>query len=112
MGKTGDLFKKIRYTRIIFHGKMGTIKGRNSTGLTEAEDIKMRCEKDLHDPDIHDTVITHLEPDILKFKVKWVFLFVVSFWDSYDSNVGVLNIVLEVSEIVLISFNSFFFFLL
>ena len=76
MGKTRDLFKKIRDTKGIFHAKMGTIKDRNIMDLTEAEDIKMRWQeyteelykKDLHDPDNHDGVITHLEPDILKCK--------------------------------------------
>uniref|UniRef100_A0A4W2D3Q6 RNA-directed DNA polymerase n=1 Tax=Bos indicus x Bos taurus TaxID=30522 RepID=A0A4W2D3Q6_BOBOX len=77
MGKTGDLFKKIRDTKGIFHAKMGTIKDRNGMDLTEAEDIKKRWQeyteqykKDLHDPDNHDGVITHLEPDILECKVK------------------------------------------
>ena len=78
MGKTRDLFKKIRDTKGIFHGKMGSIKGRNGMDLTEAEDIKKRWQeytelykKDLQDPDNHDGVITHLEPDILERKVKW-----------------------------------------
>ena len=79
MGNTRDLFKKIRGTKGIFHAKMGTIKGRNSMDLTEAEDIKKKWqeyteelqEKDLHDPDNHDGVITHLEPDILECEVKW-----------------------------------------
>ena len=79
MGKTRDLFKKIRDTRGIFHAKMGSIKDRNGIDLTEAEDIKKRWQeyteelykKDLHDPDNHDGVITHLEPDILKCEVKW-----------------------------------------
>ena len=72
MGKTRDLFKKIRYTKGIFHAKMGSIKDRNGRDLTEEEDIKKRQQeytelykKDLHDPDNHDGVITHLEPDIL-----------------------------------------------
>ena len=73
MGKTRDLFKKIRDTKGIDHAKMGTIKDRNCLDLTEAEDIKKRWQeytealfkKDLHDPDNHDGVITHLEPDIL-----------------------------------------------
>ena len=76
MGKTRDLFKKIRDTKVTFHAKMGTIKDRNGMDLTEAEDIKKWQEyreelykKDLHDPDNHDSVITHLEPDILE--VKW-----------------------------------------
>ena len=77
MGKTRDLFKKIRDNKGTFHAKMGSIKDRNSMDLTEAEDIKKRWQeyteelyrKDLHDPDNHDGVITHLEPDILKCKV-------------------------------------------
>ena len=79
MGKTRDLFKKIRDTKGTFHAEMGTIKDRNGTDLTEADDIKKRWkeyteelyEKDLHDPDNHDGVITHLEPDILECEVKW-----------------------------------------
>ena len=79
MGKTRDLFKKIRDTKGQFHAKTGTIKDRNSMVLTEAEDIKKRWQeytgelyrKDLHDPDSHDGVITHLELDILEFEVKW-----------------------------------------
>ena len=79
MGKTRDLFKKIRDTKGKFHAKMGTIKDRNSMDLTEAEDIKKRWQEytedlyknDLHNPDNHDDVITHLEPDILECKVKW-----------------------------------------
>ena len=79
MGKTRDLFKKIRDTKEIFHAKMDTIKDGNSMDLTEAEDIKKRWQeyteelykKELHDPDNHDGVITHLEPDILECKVKW-----------------------------------------
>ena len=79
MGKTRDLFKKITDTKGRFHAKMGTIKDRNSMELTEGEDIKKRWQesteelyrKDLHDPDNRDDVITHLEPDILEFKVKW-----------------------------------------
>ena len=79
MGKTRDLFKKIRNTKGTFHAKMGSIKDRNGTDLTEAEDIKKRWQeyteelykKDLHDPDNHSGVITHLEPDILEGEVKW-----------------------------------------
>ena len=78
MEKTRDLFKKIRDIKGTFHAKMGTIKYRNGTDLTEAEDIKKRWQeytelykKDLHDPDNHDGVITHLEPDILECEVKW-----------------------------------------
>ena len=74
MGKTRDLFKKIRDTKGTFHAKMGSIKDRNGMDLTEAEDIKKRWQeyteklykKDLHDPDNHNGVITHLEPDILE----------------------------------------------
>ena len=79
MGKTRDLFKKIRATKETFHAKMGTIKDRNGMDLTEADDIKKRWQeyteelykKDLHNPDNHDDVITHLEPDILECEVKW-----------------------------------------
>ena len=79
MGKTRDLFKKIRDTKGTFHTKMGTKKDRNGMDLTEAEDIKKRWQeyteelykKDLHDPDKHDGVNTHLEPDILECKAKW-----------------------------------------
>ena len=77
MGKTRALFKKIRDTKGTFHAKMGTIKDRNGMDLTEAEDIKKRWQeytklykKDLHDPDNHDGVITHLEPDILECELK------------------------------------------
>ena len=78
MGKTRDLFKKIRDTKGTFHAKMGSIKYRNGMDLTEAQDIKkwQECteelyKKDLHDPDNHSDVITHLEPGILECKVKW-----------------------------------------
>ena len=79
MGKTSNLFKKIRDTKRTFHAKMGTIKDRIGMDLTEAEDIKKRRQeyteelykKDLHDPDNHDGVITDLEPDILECEVKW-----------------------------------------
>ena len=78
MGKTRDLFKKIRDTKGTFHAKMGTIKDRNGMDLTEAEDIKKRWQeytklyrKDLHNPDNHDDMITNLEPDILECKVMW-----------------------------------------
>ena len=79
MGKTTDLFKKIRDTKGNFHAKMGTIKDRNGMDLTGGEEIKKRCQeyteevykKELHDPDNHDGVITHLEPDILECEVKW-----------------------------------------
>ena len=79
MGKTRDLFKKIRDTKGIFHAKMGSIRDRNGMDLTEAEDIKKRWQeyteelykKELHDPDNHGGVITDLEPDILECEVKW-----------------------------------------
>ena len=79
MGKTGELFKKIRDIKGIFHTKMGSKKDRNGMDLTEAENIKKRCQEyteelykeDLHDPDNDDGVITHLEPDILECEVKW-----------------------------------------
>ena len=79
MGKTRDLFNKIRDTKGIFHAKMGSIKDRNAMDLTETEDIKKRWQeytealykKYLHDPDNHNGVITHLEPDILECEVKW-----------------------------------------
>ena len=79
MGKTRVLFQKIRDTKGTFHAKMGSIKDRNGMDLTEAEDIKKRWQeyteglykKGLHDPDNHDGVITHLEPDILECEVKW-----------------------------------------
>ena len=78
MGKTRDLFKKIRNTKGTFHAKMGSTEDRNCMDLTEAEDIKKKWQeyteelfkKDLHDPDNHDGVITHLEPDILECEVK------------------------------------------
>ena len=79
MGKTRDIFKKPRDTKGIFHAKMGSIKDRNCTDLTEAEDIKKRWQeytenlykKELHNQDNHDGVITHLQPDILECEVKW-----------------------------------------
>ena len=79
MGKTRNLFKKIRDTKGTFHAKMGSTKGRNGRDLTEAEDIKKRWQeyreelykKDLHNPDNHNGVITHLEPDILECEVNW-----------------------------------------
>ena len=79
MGKTRDLFKKIRDTKGTFHAKMGSIKDRNGRDLTEAEDIKKRWQeyteelhkKYLHNPDNHDGVITHLQPDIVEREVKW-----------------------------------------
>ena len=78
MGKTRDLFKKIRDTKGTFHAKIGTVKDRNRMDLIEAEDIKKRQQKytelykkDVNDPDNHDGVITHLDPNILECKVKW-----------------------------------------
>ena len=79
MGMFRDLFKKIKDTKGTFHAKMGSIKDRNCRDLTKAGDIKKRWQeyteelyrKDLHDPDNHDGVITHLEPDILEYEVKW-----------------------------------------
>ena len=79
MGKMRDLFKKIGDIKGTFHARMGTIKNRNGKDLTEAEDINKRWQeyteelykKDLHDPDNHDGVITHLEPDILECEVRW-----------------------------------------
>ena len=79
MGKMRNLFKKIRDTKGTFHAKMGSTKDRNGRDLTEAEDIKKRWQeyreelykKDLHNPDNHNGVITHLEPDILECEVKW-----------------------------------------
>ena len=79
MGKTRDCFKKTRDTKGTFHAKMDSIKDRNGMDLTEAEDTKKRWQeyteelykKDLHNPDNHDGVITHLEPDIMKCEVKW-----------------------------------------
>ena len=79
MEKTRDLFKKIRHTKETFHAKMGSIKDRNGMDLTEAEDIKKSWQeyteelynKDLHDPDNHNGVITHLEPNVLECEVKW-----------------------------------------
>ena len=79
MGKTRDLFMKIRDTKGTLHAKMGSIKDRNDMDLTEAKDIKRRWQKhteelykkDLHDPDNHDGMITHLQPDILECEVKW-----------------------------------------
>ena len=79
MGKTRDLFKKMRDTKGIFHAKMGTIKERNGIDLPETEDVKKTWQeytgqlykKDLHDPDNNDGVITHLEPDVLECEGKW-----------------------------------------
>ena len=81
MRKIRDIFKKIRDTKGIFHAKMATIKDRNDMNIAEAEDIKKRWQeyteelykKDLHDPDNHNGVMTHLDPDILECEVKWAF---------------------------------------
>ena len=102
MGKTRDLVKKIRDTKGTFHAKMGSIKDRNGMDLTEAEDVKKRWQeyteklykKDLHDPDSHDGVITHLKPDILECEVKWAL-------GSITTNKGV-----EVMEFQLSYFKS------
>ena len=91
MGKTRDLFKKIRDTKGTFHTEMGTIKDRNDMDLTQAEDLKKRWQehieelykKDLHDPDNHRGVITHLEPDILECEVKWALESITKFQLSY-----------------------------
>ena len=92
MGKTRDLFKKIRDTKGTFHAKMGSIKDRNDMDLTEAEDTKKRWQeyieelykKELHDPDRHDGVITHLEPDCILGVVKYVILSPVSIKQQLD----------------------------
>ena len=97
MGKTRDLFKKIRDTKGTFHAKMSSIKDRNNMDLTEAEDIKKRWQeyteelykKDLHDPDNHDGVITHLEPDILECEVKWHLGSITTNKDSGDGTIPV-----------------------
>ena len=101
MGKTRDLFKKIRDTKGTFHAKMGTIKNRNGMDLTEAEDIRRGgkntqnyTKKDLHDADYHNGVITHLEPDILKCEVNWAL-------ESITTNKG-----MEVMEFQLSYFKS------
>ena len=88
MGKTRDLFNKIRGTKGTFHAKMGTIKDRNGIDLTEAEDIEKRWKeyteelyrKDLNDPDNHNGVITDLEPDILECEVKWALESITTKW--------------------------------
>ena len=96
MGKTRDL-KKTRDTKGTFHAKMGSIKDRNGLDLTEAEDIKKRCQeyteelykKDLHDPDSHDGVITHLEPDILECEVMWALESITTKKDSGGAGIPV-----------------------
>ena len=95
MGKTRDLFKQIRDTKGTFHAKIGTIKDRNGMDLTEAEDIKKRWQKytrrtikkGLHNPDNHDGVITHLEPDILECKGKWAFGSII--WNKANGGDGI-----------------------
>ena len=97
MGKTRDLFKKIRDIKGIFHTKMGLIKDRNGMDLTEVEDIKKRWQeyteglykKDLSDPDNHDGVITHLESDILECKVKWALGSITTNKDSGGDGISV-----------------------
>ena len=97
MGKTRDLFKKIRDTKGTFHAKMGSIKDRNGMDLTEAEDIKKRWQKyteelykkDLQDPDNHNDVITHLEPDILECEVKWALESITTNKASRDNGIPV-----------------------
>ena len=96
MGKTRDLFKKIRNTKGTFHAKMGAIKDRNGMDLTEAEDIKKRWqeytefyEKDLHDTDNHNGVIIHLEPDILECEVKWALRSITTNKTSDDDGIPV-----------------------
>ena len=98
MGKTRDLFKKIRDTKGTFYTKMGSIKDINGRDLTETEDIKKRWQeyseelykKDLHDPDNHDGVITHLEPDILECEVKWALETITTIKASGDDGFGVV----------------------
>ena len=96
MGKTRDLFKKIRDTKGTFHAKMGSLKDRNGMDLTEAQDMRRRWREyteelyktDLHDPDDHDGVITHLEPDILECKVKWALgsIYEQGYWGWWNSS--------------------------
>ena len=98
MGKTRDLFKKIRDTKGTFHANMVLIKDRNGMDLTEAEDIKKRWQeyteelytKELHDPDNHDGVIIHLEPDILECEVKWALASITTNKDVAAAAAGVL----------------------
>ena len=97
MGKTRDLFEKIRDTKGQFHAKMGSIKDRNGMDLTKAEDIKKRWQdytevlykEDLHDPDNHNAVITHLEPDILECEVKWALESIITNKDSGGEGIPV-----------------------
>ena len=104
MGRTRDLFKKIRDTKGTFHAKTGSIKDRNGMYLTEAEDIKKRWQeyteelykKDLHDPDNHDGVITHLEPDILECEVKWALESITT--KKASAGDGIANELLQILE--------------
>ena len=97
MGKIRDLFKKLRDIKRTFHAKMGTKKNRNGMDLTEAEDIKKRWQeyteelykKDLHDPDNHDGVITHVEPEILECQVKWALRRIITNKASGDDGIPV-----------------------
>ena len=99
IGKTRDLFKKIRDTKGIFQAKMGSIKDRNSMDLIEAVDVKKRWQeyteelykKDLHNPENHDGVITHLEPDILECEVKWKYHYKQSYWRRWNSSWVISN---------------------
>ena len=99
MGKTRDLFKKIRDTKGTFHAKMGLIKDRNGMDLTEAENIKKKWQKyteelykkDLHDPDKHNGVITSLEPDILECEVKWALGSITTNKASESDGIPVIN---------------------
>ena len=110
MGKTRELFKKIRDTKGTFHAKMGSIKDRNSMDLTEAEDIKKRWQedtelykKDLHDQDNHNGVITHLEPDILECEIKWA---LGSITTNYCKIVLILQLVRLCSKSFKLGFSS------
>ena len=114
MGKTRDLFKKIRDTKGTFHAKMGTIKDRNGIDLTEAEDIKKRWQehtelykKDLNDSDNHDGVITHLKPDILECEVKWTLGSITTNRAKLRELVMDLSITVEVMEFQLSYFKSY-----
>ena len=115
MGKTRDLFKKIGDTKGTFHAKMDTIKDRNGMDLTEAKDIKKRWQeyteelnkKELHDPDNHDGVITHLEPDILECEVKWALGSITTNKASGGDGIPVeLFQILKASQVILICCQS------
>ena len=108
MGKTRDLFKEVRGTKGTFHAKMGTIKDRNDMDLVEAEDIKTRWQeytelykKDLHNPDNHDTVITHpnLEPDILESDVKWALGIIIT--NKSNGGDGILFELFQIQKMML-----------